>query len=280
MYPAERLTKLDLARYYEAVAPRMVPHVARRPLTLVHCPAGLNGECRYLRHSRVWGPAALRRVRIPEKTKVGEYLVADSAAALVALAQMDVLEIHTWNSTDAALEHPDRIVWDLDPGPQVPWPVTVRAATTLRAVLAVLGLTAWVKTTGGAGLHVVVPVAPVTLWSACLTFARQIAQLLERSSPLVFTTAFARRGREDRILVDYLRNNRTNTTVAAFSTRARPGAPVSVPIAWSELRDRPPAHRVATVLRRLARQKRDPWEDYLSCDQRLTPQMAAAVRLL
>src|SRR5688572_15238541 len=119
IYPDLRISKVDLARYYESIADWIVPHVAGRPLTLVHCPAGIAAPCIYLKHAKAWGPNALRRVPIQEKTKVGEYLVADSLEAVVSLAQMGIVEIHTWNSAAEDIEHPNRLVWDLDPGPSV-----------------------------------------------------------------------------------------------------------------------------------------------------------------
>jgi bifunctional non-homologous end joining protein LigD len=276
--PASGTTKLDLVRYYDAVADAMLPHVDGRPLTLVHCPQGLSSECRFMKHSKVWAPDAVRRVRIREKTKVGEYLVIDSRAALLSVAQMDVLEIHTWNSRVGRLEEPDRIVIDLDPGPRVPWATTVDAALRVRAALAALGLASFVKSTGGVGLHVVVPLAPERPWTECLDFARAFASLLAGDDPRLFTTSFAVAGREAKILLDYLRNNRTNTSVAAFSTRARPRLPVSVPLAWDELdRRAPPAHDARNVPRRLARLREDPWRAYARTRQRLaTAALAAA----
>jgi bifunctional non-homologous end joining protein LigD len=264
MYPDLGVTKRDVARYYEAVADAIVPHLAGRPLTLLHCPEGLGGECRYMKHSKVWAPDAVRRVRIREKTKTGEYLVIDDARALLSIVQMDVLELHTWNSTTDRLEEPDRIVLDLDPGPAVGWPEVVRAARLVRDALEALGLAAFVKTTGGAGLHVVTPLVPKRPWTECLAFARGVATALARHDPDRLTIAFAKSGRERKILLDYLRNNRTNTSVAAFSTRARPGAPVSVPLAWDELsaRSRPERHTIRTVPRRLARLGADPWAGY------------------
>src|SRR5437899_2358957 len=202
----------------------MVPHVAGRPLTLVRCPTGVGGSCFYMKHSAVWAPEGLRRVRIPEKKKIGEYLIADSLPALIGLVQMDILEIHTWNSTIDHLEQPNRIVLDLDPGPDVPWPRVIEAARLVRAALAALALESFVKTTGGAGLHVVVPLVPDAGWPECLAFARGVAEAIERQDPRRYTTTFRKAGRERRILIDYLRNNRTNTSVAAFSTRARPRA--------------------------------------------------------
>ena len=263
MYPDLGVTKRDVARYFEAVADAMVPHLAGRPLTLVHCPQGLAGECRFMKHSRLWAPEVVRRVNIHEKTKVGEYLVVDDARALLSIVQMDVLELHTWNSTVDHLEEPDRIVLDLDPGPEVPWPEVVHAARIVRAALEALGLAAFVKTTGGAGLHVVTPLVPGRPWTECLAFARGLATAIARHDPARFTIAYAKAGRERKILLDYLRNNRTNTSIAAFSTRARPGAPVSVPLAWDELaRARPERHTLRTVPRRLVRLGADPWADY------------------
>jgi bifunctional non-homologous end joining protein LigD len=279
IYPDRGITKVDLARYYDAIREWIVPHVTGRPLTLVHCPNGLLGECRYMRHTSVWGPDVLRRVQIREKTKVGEYLVADTAAAVVGLVQMGIIEIHTWNSTADDVERPNRIVWDLDPGPDVRWPEVVTAARTLRAVLSTLGLDAWVKTTGGRGLHVVVPIRPRRPWSECLTFSRNVADALVRADPRRYTTAYAKRGRESRILIDYLRNNRTNTSICAYSSRARPDGTVSTPIAWRELspRLRPGQFTVSTIPRRLARVRDDPWRDYWTASQIISPAMFAAV---
>jgi bifunctional non-homologous end joining protein LigD len=202
-------------------------------------------------------------VRIPEKTKVGEYLVVDDGAALLSVVQMDVLELHTWNSTAERLEEPDRLVLDLDPGPEVRWPEVVRAARLARDALAAVGLAAFVKTTGGAGLHVVAPLVPAP-WQAVLALSRALATALARHDPRRLTTSFARAGREAKILVDYLRNNRTNTSVCAFSTRARPGATVSVPISWDELDPglRPARFTLRTVPRRLRALREDPWAGY------------------
>jgi bifunctional non-homologous end joining protein LigD len=271
LWPDVGVTKLDLARYYERIGDWILPHVAGRPLTLVHCPQGLAGECHYMKHSKLWSPPALRRVRIREKTKIGDYLVADTVAAIVSLAQMDVLEIHTWNSRIDDVERPDRIVLDLDPGPEVRWTDVVAGARLARALLADRGLASFLKTTGGRGLHVVVPLAPAHDWSACYAFSRTIADAMVHQEPRLYTTAMPKAGRERKILVDYLRNNRTNTSIAAFSTRARRGAPVSVPIAWEEIGPRLRSDRftVPDVERRLARLRDDPWRDYWTLRQRL-----------
>ena len=285
LFPAAGVTKLGLARYYETIGDWIVPHVVDRPLTLVRCPTGLRAkpgastaaaDCFYMKHSKVWAPSALRRVRIREKTKIGEYLIADSPAAIVALAQMDVLEIHTWNSRFTRVEHPDRIVIDLDPGTQVAWNAVVAAARLVRQLLLALDLESFVKTTGGRGVHVVVPLTPKAEWRECLDFARAFAETVVRHEPRLFTTRFAKLGRERQILVDYLRNNRTNTSIAAYSTRARPDAPVSVPVAWSELTPAraPDRFTIATVPPRLARRRADPWSAYWTTRQTI-PRAAA-----
>jgi bifunctional non-homologous end joining protein LigD len=289
LFPAAQATKLDLARYYDSVADWMLPDLTDRPLTLVYCPKGVPAsgarkgtDCMFMKHAKAWGPSALRRVRIQEKTKVGEYLIADSRAALIALAQMNILEIHTWNSRFKQIERPDRIVIDLDPGEAVGWPAVVNAARLVRGMLHALELESFVKTTGGRGLHVVVPIAPRAEWSECLAFARALAQALVRRQPALFTEQFAKAGREAKILVDYLRNNRTNTSVAAYSTRAKADAPVSTPVAWSELSPgkRPGRFTIATVRRRLATLRADPWRDYARTRQRIAPGATGALARL
>jgi bifunctional non-homologous end joining protein LigD len=226
-----------------------------------------------MKHSKLWAPKELRRVKIREKKKIGDYLVIDSAAAIVALVQMNVLEIHTWNSTVDRLEYPDRVIFDLDPGPDVAWPDVIAGARLVRATLRKVGLESFVKTTGGSGLHVVVPLVPETRWEECLAFSKVVAESIAAGDPERYTTRFARAGREHMILIDYLRNNRTNTAIAAYSTRAKPAAPVSIPLRWEELSARvPPASFTATTLpRRLASLRADPWKQYSRLRQRIDP---------
>jgi bifunctional non-homologous end joining protein LigD len=279
VFPALGATKLDLARYYDAIVPWLLPHLADRPLTLVRCPNGVSADaakrgpdCFYMKHSNVWAvPKEIRRVRIREKTKIGDYVIADSLTAVIGLVQLNVLEMHTWNSRAADVERPDRIVIDLDPGESVGWRAVVAAAKQVRDLFAALDLESFVKTTGGRGLHVVVPIVPRADWAECLAVARAFALALVRRRPDTFTERFAKAGRSGKILVDYLRNNRTNTSIAAYSTRARPGAPVSVPIAWSELSrlTSPDRFTIATVPARVARMRIDPWKAYNSTRQRL-----------
>jgi bifunctional non-homologous end joining protein LigD len=271
MFPALGLTKRDIAAYHEGVARWMLPHLKGRPLTLVFCPTGVGASCTYLRHSKVWGPKAIRRVKIQEKTKVGEYMVVDTTEGLISLTQMNVLEIHTWNSTVDHLEQPDRIVLDLDPGQRVTWPQVIAGARKMRAILAKLRLTAWIKTTGGRGLHLVLPIVPDHDWSDCLEFARALATLMVEQEPDKYTVDFRKIGREDKILIDYLRNNRTNTSICAFAVRAREGAPVSMPIDWADLKPslNPARFTMTSAPAYLAKRRADPWRDYWRSKQRL-----------
>src|SRR5262249_13391812 len=158
LYPPQGITKLDLARFYEAIADWILPHLRGRPTSLVRCPEGLAEECFYQKHVGAWAPAALRRVRIPEQKKGGEQLVVQALAGLIGLVQIGILEIHTWNAVTERLEQPDRLVFDLDPGDGVPWRDVVAAARTLRAHLENLRLESFLKTTGGKGLHLIVPI--------------------------------------------------------------------------------------------------------------------------
>ena len=277
IYPDLGMSKIQFAQYFERIADWIIPHLAGRPLTLVHCPAGIAAPCNFLKHAKAWGPNALRRVRIREKTKVGEYLVADSIEAVVSLAQMGIVEIHTWNSTADDIERPNRIVWDLDPGPEVSWQRVVKAAELVREVLTTLKLRSWVKTTGGRGLHVVVPLKPKRTVPECLDFSRAVSEAIVSTDPHTYTTAFAKSGREHKILIDYLRNNRTNTSVCAFSPRARAGATVSMPLGWNELREPPGRWTILTASRRLARIRKDPWADYWEGAQTISAGSLAAV---
>ncbi len=274
IFPDAGLAKLDLIRYYDSVARWMLPHLKGRPLTLKQCAPDAD-HCRYLRHSGERSPAHVRVVKIQEKTKVGDYMIVDDDAALIALAQRNIVEFHTWNATADRLEQPNRIVLDLDPGPRVPWRKMVDAALLVRSAFESAGLNSWLKTTGGKGLHVVAPIVPAVDWTTCLEFARSLAFSMAGQNPTQFTTRFAKAGRESQILIDYLRNNRSNTAVAAYSVRARPHAPISVPLSWDELTAKldPGRWTVKTIGRRLKQldEGHDPWADYFRSRQKLSP---------
>ncbi|MGH7317592.1 MAG: DNA ligase D, partial [Candidatus Rokuibacteriota bacterium] len=280
LYREQAITKLGLARYYETIADWIVPQVADRPLSLVRCPEGQSGACFYQKHAVPGVPKQVKRVRIRERGGgSAAYLYVDDLAGLVALAQIGVLEIHPWGTRVERLERPDRLVLDLDPAPGLPWPRVVEAAQEVRALLADLDLVSFVKTTGGKGLHVVAPLRPEADWDALRTLGEGIGAEMTRRGPDRYTINPLKAARRGRIFVDYLRNTRGATAVAAYSPRAKPGAPVSMPLTWHELSDttRPEAFTVATVPKRLSALQKDPWADFFSVDQAITSRTAGAL---
>ena len=280
LYREQAITKLGLARYYEAVADFIVPHVADRPLSLVRCPAGAGGPCFYQKHVGPGVPAEVKRVRIRERDgATAAYPYVDDLPGLVALAQIGVLEIHPWGARVGRIERPDRLVLDLDPAPGVPWARVVEGALAVREVLGALDLVGFVKTTGGKGLHVVVPVRPAAGWDALHALGEGIGAELARRAPDRYTINPLKAARRGRVFIDYLRNVRGATAVAAYSPRARPGAPVSTPLGWSELEGpaRPADFTVQTVPGRLTSRRKDPWADFFSVDQAITSRTATAL---
>jgi bifunctional non-homologous end joining protein LigD len=279
MYPDLGLTKEGLARYYEAVADWILPHLQGRPLTLVRCPQGYQ-ECFYQKHINETVPEAIGRVDIEENGGVGTYMVADTLEAVLGLVQMGVLELHTWGALTDQPDRPDRLTFDLDPDPSVPWPQVIEAAQLVRGLLEELGLQSFVKTTGGKGLHVVTPIQRTQGWEEAKDFSKAVAEHMAALIPQRFTSNMAKRARKGKIFIDYLRNARGATAIAAYSTRAKPGAPVSVPLAWDELsHDLVSDHfTVANTPERLKRLARDPWAGYQNAAIPLTDRMKARLR--
>ncbi|MBX6424478.1 MAG: DNA ligase D [Variibacter sp.] len=274
-WPDIGLTKQGLADYYASVWDWMAPHVVNRALSLVRCPEGAGAPCFFQKHASA-GLDSERLRLVPED---GDHVIAiDDLDGLLALVQAGVLEIHVRGSTLARLDAANRIVFDLDPGPDVGWSDVVGAAREVRERLESLGLVSYVKTTGGKGLHVVVPIecAP---WDEVKAFTRALAFAMVADSPDRYIATASKRQRAGRIFIDYLRNSREATAICAYSTRARPGATVSTPIAWSELGSLDAASRytVGNLGRRLSRLKRDPWGDIADRKQRL-PQLSPARR--
>ena len=264
VYPELNLTKLDLARYYDAVAKWLLPHVAGRPLTLVRCPDGVGHECFYQRHLGMGAsPGDVKTFKRPRSSK-GYYIYVDSHRGLLSMVQNGAIEIHTWGATIPDIGHPDRVTLDLDPGEDLPWPQLRRATEMTRTVLEGLGLKCFLKTTGGKGLHVVVPIAPKLGWSEVKEFSHHIAEFLVKAEPQLFTSRIAKERRAGKVFVDYLRNSETASAVAAFSARARRSAGVSTPLHWEELGAEDPRSRftVLSVPKRLAQLREDPWAGY------------------
>ena len=274
LYPEQGITKRDLALYYEQIADWIIPHLEGRPLTLVRCPEGYRRQCFFQRHTREPVSDAIHAIAAREKRATAHYLSVDSLPGLIALVQMGVLEIHTWGSRAPDIERPDRMTFDLDPGPGISWNTLKAAAEQLRARLRDLDLGAFVKTTGGKGLHIVVPIAPEQSWQYVKDFSRSIAESLVREAPERYTATMSKTKRRGKVFIDYLRNSRTASAVCAYSTRARPGATVSVPMHWQELTKDPRARfNVRNVPKRLARRGKDPWADYESARRALTKKL-------
>jgi bifunctional non-homologous end joining protein LigD len=276
-YPDLGFTKLDLALYYVSIADAVLPHLEGRPLTLVRCPDGTGGESFYQKKAGFWTPPQIRR--FPVQDKAEEHLFVDSVPGLVALAQAGILEVHPWNSRVSRLEEPDQVIFDLDPDESLPFSRVAAAARRVRALLGERGLESFVKTTGGKGLHVCVPLLPERGWQELEDFTRAVALRLARDEPKEFTANMAKAQRKGKVFVDYLRNVRGANAVGAYSTRARAGAPVSVPVDWDEL-DRLSGATDFTVaevpLRVLGFQPggaADPWARYLELKQRVPPSL-------
>lgn len=277
LWPDVPVTKLELCRYYESIADRMLPHVSDRPLSLVRCPTGYTGECFYQKHIENF-PKAVDTVMVfePEEDREVPYATVHDLAGVIGLAQMGVLEIHPWGSRNDAMEKPDRIVFDLDPDPELPFPTVAATALLLRSELDRLGMASWLKTTGGKGLHVVVPVDRRRDWDGVKAFAKAFVDHIVSLEPRLFTSNMSKAQRDNRIFIDYLRNTRGATAVAAYSTRARPGAPVSMPLFWHELEgaSERPLYTVRNVPQRLAGLGgEDPWADLLGTRQSITAEL-------
>jgi len=271
LYPEQGITKRALAEYFLSVAEYMLPHVARRPITLVRCPTGRQRKCFYQRHAGSGVPAELGQVPIAGFEESGAYLYIRDAKGLVALVQMGVLELHPWGARIDRPERADRVVFDLDPGEGLGFAEVVAAAHDLRAVLEAMGLQSFPKTTGGKGLHLVLPIERRHEWPEVKAFAKRVAEGMAKAEPERFLTKISIAARRGKIFIDYLRNDPTSTAVAPYSTRSRAGAPVATPLDWAELAASldPAAFNLETIPARLARLGHDPWADIDKVRQRL-----------
>jgi bifunctional non-homologous end joining protein LigD len=266
------VTKQMLADYYWAIAQWMLPHIADRPVSLVRCPEGSGHPCFFQKHVNSMLPKGVGSVDIADKKgKVEPYITLNTAEALAGLSQMGVLEIHPWGSHNDHLEQPDRIVFDLDPDEELPWPAVIDSAMEIRKRLKEAGLESFVKTTGGKGLHIVTPVRPEHPWPEVKEFTRQFVVSMEKAAPQRYLTKMTKADRKGKIYLDYLRNERGATSVAPYSPRARAGMGVSMPLSWTELKSQTerPHFDVAGFSDWRPRLKKDSWQDLSSLDQRL-----------
>jgi bifunctional non-homologous end joining protein LigD len=277
-----QLTKQQLADYYWEISGHMLPYLADRPISLVRCPDGSEKPCFYQKHVNHLLPPGIIAVDVPDKKtgKIEPYITLSTAEALAGLAQIGVLEVHPWGSCNEDLEHPDRIILDLDPDPAIPWPRLAQSAAEIRKRLRKLGLDSFLKSTGGKGLHIVMPIVAEYDWTIIKQFAHAFVLQIEKDEPDLYLTKMTKSARKDRIFLDYLRNERGATAVAAFSPRARAGAPVSVPLSWAELKSAERSvFRVADFAEWKPRLKRDPWKQFLKVRQHITPKLLQQFRI-
>jgi len=281
LYPELGLTKRELADYYELVSDVMLPHVINRPLTLLRCPEGRSKQCFFQKHPGDSLAEGLVRVQVPASDGKSEYAAIADERGLLALAQMGVLEVHLWGALASDAEHPDRLVFDLDPAPDLDFKATIVGARALRALLEELGLKSWVKTTGGKGLHVTVPIVPQAGWDEIKDFCRAIAEELTRRDPARYLATMSKAKRTGKIFIDYLRNGRGATFIAPYSTRARDGATIAMPVEWDDLsaRFKPDAFNVRSAAKYLAKRGTDPFASLLKARQRL-PSAAKAGKII
>ena len=274
IYPKQGITKIELARYYDAVAARMLPHVMNHPMSLLRCPKGRDDECFFQKHASAGFPDALMRVNIREKSgKRTDYLYVDGIEGIIAAVQMGTLEFHIWGSRIDALEKPDRLVFDLDPDETLDFRLVSLAAAVLRQRLDKLGLQTVPLVTGGKGVHVIAPLRRTADWPQVKAFAKVFATQLAADEPDVFTATMSKSRRRGRIFVDWFRNERGSTAIAPYSTRARENGPVATPVGWDELEDLSAANcfRIDDVMKRL--EMKDPWESSKSWRQSITAKL-------
>ncbi len=250
---AGHVTKGELAEYYSAVAPFILPHIARHPLSLLRCPSGIDGECFFQRNPGKGIGADVKAYHFSHKGKKYEYLFIEDPKGLLELIQMGAIELHPWGASVDAIDYPDRMIFDLDPASDMPFEAVKLAAQDLRRRLQRQGLESNLKCTGGKGMHVTVPLAGKDKWPAVKSFAESIAEEMVAAAPEAYVATMSKAKRNAKIFIDYFRNDYTATAIADYSVRARPGAPVALPLEWSELRSLKSASQftMKDVLKRL-----------------------------
>lgn len=273
--PASKTTKLEMVEYAQAIAEWALPHLRARPVSLLRAPDGIDREMFFQKHLQGQRLAGITELPVALYPGHAPLLTIETAEALVSAAQLNVIELHAWNALTPDLDHPDRIILDLDPDPALSWDAVRQAATLVKTILDELGLVSWLKTSGGKGFHVVVPLEPVHSWTVAKGFSKVVAQHLAKVLPSQFSATSGAKNRVGKVFVDYLRNSKGATTIAAYSPRARPGLRVSVPVAWEELKDVRSADQwtMFEVLHRTRAAAFDPWGGYWTCTQRLDESM-------
>ncbi|ABO59778.1 ATP-dependent DNA ligase LigD polymerase module / ATP-dependent DNA ligase LigD phosphoesterase module (plasmid) [Burkholderia vietnamiensis G4] len=275
------IRKIELVRYYDEISEFAIPYLTARPVSLVRAPDGVQGELFFQKHEERSVIPGI--TRLPSDFFPGHQplLVIDTREALVGVAQMNAVEMHTWNASQPDLDYPDRFVLDLDPDPTLPWQMMTDAATLAKVLLDEIGLKSFIKTSGGKGYHIVVPVTRRQGWEEIKTFSQAIARYMARLMPERFSAVLGPKNRVGKIFIDYLRNSKGASTAAIFSARARPGMGVSMPIAWEELNEVASADQwnITNAAQRMHSLRVDPWAGYHRTRQGVTTSMSRAVGL-
>lgn len=275
LYPENQITKRQLVEFYSKISDWLLPQIIYRPLTLLRCPDGYNKECFFQKHFDKNTMPFIQNVEVQEKNKKRTYLSIRDKQGLINLIQIGVLEIHSGNSRNNHVESPDRLIFDLDPDPKINWESVTECAQNIKEVLNFFGLKSFVKLSGGKGLHIYIPIRPHPNWNEFYDFAKRFANLIVKINPGLYTTQLTKAKRIKKIFIDYIRNSKGSTCIAAYSTRAKKHAPISTPVGWSELSRIKSAdqYNIGNIFRRLRALKKDPWEDFYTIQQKITKKM-------
>lgn len=270
LYPGSGITKQQIADYYISVQDYILPYLINRPLSLVRCPRNNQEKCFYQRHPNISNLPDLHTITIAEKAGQADYLYIKNLAGLLSLVKIDALEIHPWASTIKLLENPDMIIFDLDPAPDVTWDRVIKAAFDIKDHLEKIKLQSFLKTTGGKGLHIVIPIVPLYTWDEIKLFAKTVAQLLTKENPHSYIDVMTKAKRTGKIFIDYFRNERSATAIAPYSTRAHDNATIATPLRWEELTKNitSATFTVENFSQRLSHFS-DPWKDFFKLKQEL-----------
>lgn len=271
LYPEQGITKLELAEYYQHIYQWILPYIINRPLTLLRCPQGYLKKCFFQKHLHGAKVDDVYAINIKEKNKIQPYIYIKNKKGLLALIQMGVLEIHPWGASIDDIEKPNVIVFDLDPAPDVLWVKVVQTARLIHGELKKLHIESFVRTTGGKGLHIVIPIKRLYRWNEVKAFSQAFVQYIVSLNPNLYIKVMTKSKRHGKIFIDYLRNQRGATAIASYSTRARSGASIAVPLSWKELssRLRSNAFNIKNIEQRLDKLKEDPWKDFFKFPQKL-----------
>ncbi|HTM82108.1 DNA ligase D [Asticcacaulis sp.] len=281
IFPALGVTKLQLAEYYDSIAERMLPYIVNRPISMLRCPEGLSDTCFFQRHIGKGEMKHIYNTGVKVKGRGEDYIMIRDRAGLITLIQWGVIEIHPWGAMAAAPDKPNQIIFDLDPDPETPWEAVIEGVREVKTRLDEFGLKSFLKTTGGKGLHIVVPLTSKHIWATIKPFTRAIAQSMAHDHPDRYIAVASKAARKGKIFVDYLRNDLTATAVAPYAVRAREGAGVATPLFWEELsvKLKPSDYNIGTIAERLAQLKSDPWADFLTTAQTVNEDILTALRI-